>query len=392
MKNTNLVILYTALFIIFLLPFSITLSNEDGASANYFFLLFPLVIGLREKTFVKPKLFWTISIIIFFLIFLISLSYQISYFQFFIRRLISFILFMSIFSFLFIKIDENMISAFKNAIIFVSFMFSIFTFYTFIKLGGSDLGYSAKGEVGSQRYGFVYVLALWLLFYDNNYKKIIKFFFLITITIGLLLTFSRSGIIAMILSSFFLWTFSIYSWILRPNLKGILIGTLIIFFLISTLIFINIQYPIFFDFFNQRLFSYFEKGGSTNLDLDQDSSEGYRVYMLNKVFNFVIYNPLTGAGFLGVWILFEDQSGSAHGQFVDVFFRTGFIGFITYLIILNKLLINFFKSNKGLFWGIVAIIIYGFFHETFKLSQGTFILAFLIGQTSQNNKTIQNIF
>jgi len=299
---------------------------------------------------------------------------------------------MSIFSFLFIKIDENMISAFKNAIIFVSFMFSIFTFYTFIKLGGSDLGYSAKGEVGSQRYGFVYVLALWLLFYDNNYKKIIKFFFLITITIGLLLTFSRSGIIAMILSSFFLWTFSIYSWILRPNLKGIVIGTLIIFFLISTLIFINIQYPIFFDFFNQRLFSYFEKGGSSNLDLDQDSSEGYRVYMLNKVFNFVIYNPLTGAGFLGVWILFEDQSGSAHGQFVDVFFRTGFIGFITYLIILNKLLTNFFKSNKGLFWGIVAIIIYGFFHETFKLSQGTFILAFLIGQTSQNNKTIQNIF
>ena len=53
-------------------------------------------------------------------------------------------------------------------------------------------------------------------------------------------------------------------------------------------------------------------------------------------------------------------------------------------------MINFFKSNKGLFWGIVAIIIYGFFHETFKLSQGTFILAFLIGQTSQNIKTIQN--
>lgn len=392
MKNTNLVILYTALFIIFLLPFSITLSNEDGASANYFFLLFPLVIGLRKKTFVKPKLFWTISIIIFFIIFLISLSYQISYFQFLIRRLISFILFMSIFSFLFIKIDDNMISAFKNAIIFVSFIFSIYTFYNFIKLGGSDLGYSAKGEVGSQRYGFIFVLALWLLFYDNNYKKIIKFLFLIIIIIGLLLTFSRSGIIAMILSSFFLWTFSIYSWILRPNLKGILIGTLIIFILIITLILINIQYPIFFDFFNQRLFSYFEKGGSTNLDLDQDSSEGYRVYMLNKVFNFVIYNPLTGAGFLGVWILFEDQSGSAHGQFVDVFFRTGFIGFITYIIILYKLLINFFKSNKGLFWGIVAIIIYGFFHETFKLSQGTFILAFLIGQTSQNIKTNQNIF
>jgi len=177
MKNTNLVILYTALFIIFLLPFSITLSNEDGASANYFFLLFPLVIGLREKTFVKPKLFWTISIIIFFLIFLISLSYQISYFQFFIRRLISFILFMSIFSFLFIKIDENMISAFKNAIIFVSFMFSIFTFYTFIKLGGSDLGYSAKGKVGSQRYGFVYVLALWLYFMIIIIKKLLSFFF-----------------------------------------------------------------------------------------------------------------------------------------------------------------------------------------------------------------------
>jgi O-antigen ligase len=156
--------------------------------------------------------------------------------------------------------------------------------------------------------------------------------------------------------------------------------------LVSILIFINIKYPIIYDFFYQRLFSYFEKNGSTQIDLDQDSSEGYRVFMLKKVLNFVLFNPLTGAGFLGVWILFEDQSGSAHGQFVDVIFRTGIVGLLIYLTILFKLLKYFYAINIGYFWGIIGVIIYGFFHETFKLSQGSFILAFLIGYVSQYDK------
>jgi hypothetical protein len=386
MGHNKTVLLYTILFILFLYPFSISLSNEDGASANYLFLTFPLFVGAYNRKFNKPKSFWLIAITIFTLIFLVATLYQFNYTQFIIRRLISFILFMSIFSFIFIKVDKNMIIAFKYSIIVVSFLFSIITLYKFIALGASDLGFDAKGEVGSQRYGFVYVLTLWVLFFEENIIKIIKIFLISVIVIGLLLTFSRSGIVAMIVSMLLFTILSIIKWFQSPNFKGIFIGIIIILILVSLLIFINIEYPIIYDFFYQRLFSYFEKNGSTQIDMDQDSSEGYRVFMLKKVLNFVLFNPLTGAGFLGVWILFEDQSGSAHGQLVDVVFRTGIVGLFLYLIILFKLLKHFYAINIGYFWGIIGVIIYGFFHETFKLSQGSFILAFLIGYVSQYDK------
>ena len=200
MGHNKTVLLYTILFILFLYPFSISLSNEDGASANYLFLTFPLFVGAYNRKFNKPKSFWLISITIFTLIFLVATLYQFNYIQFIIRRLISFILFMSIFSFIFIKVDKNMIIAFKYSIIVVSFLFSIITLYKFIALGASDLGFDAKGEVGSQRYGFVYVLTLWVLFFEENIIKIIKIFLISVIVIGLLLTFSRSGIVAMIVS------------------------------------------------------------------------------------------------------------------------------------------------------------------------------------------------
>lgn len=391
MSNSKAIFFYTILFLVFLYPFSISLSNEDGASANYLFLTFPLFVGIYNKAFLKPKAFWLIIILLFICIFLFATLYQFYYLEFFIRRFISFILFMSIFSFTFIKIDNNMIKAFKYALITISIIFSLITLYKFIILGASDLGFEAKGEVGSQRYGFVYVIALWLLIYDKIFPKIVKLGLLTIITIGLLLTFSRSGIVAMIVSLLLVSITSIIKWFKSPNIKGIIIGLFIIIIFIFIIIFINFQYPIIFDFFYERLFSYFEKNSSSQIDLDQDSSEGYRVFMLKKVINFVIFNPLTGAGFLGVWILFEDQSGSAHGQLVDVLFRTGFVGFIIYLLILIRLLKHFHVSNdKGYFWGIIGVIVYGFFHETFKLSQGSFILAFLIGFSSQyiTNKKI----
>ena len=200
MKSNKIILLYISLFVIFLYPFSISLSNEDGASANYLFLTFPLFVGIYNRKFSKPKTFWSLAIIIFTLIFIVATFYQFYYIQFIFRRLISFILFMSIFSFIFIKVDKNMIIAFKYSIIVVSFLFSIITLYKFIALGASDLGFEAKGEVGSQRYGFVYVLTLWVLFFEENIINIIKIFLVSVILIGLFLTFSRSGIVAMIVS------------------------------------------------------------------------------------------------------------------------------------------------------------------------------------------------
>ena len=224
MGHNKSVFFYTILFIIFLYPFSISLSNDDGASANYLFLTFPLFAAINNKSFLKPKIFWLFSIAFFSSIFLLSTFYQYYYLYFFPRRLISFILFMSIFSFLFIKIDNKMIKAFKYAIIIISFIFSLITLYKFITLGASDLGFDAKGEVGSQRYGFVYVFALWLLFFEKEMFNFLKLGLILIIVVGLLLTFSRSGIVAMIVSLFFMSIVSIIKWLKSPNFKGIIMG------------------------------------------------------------------------------------------------------------------------------------------------------------------------
>ena len=89
--------------------------------------------------------------------------------------------------------------------------------------------------------------------------------------------------------------------------------------------------------------------------------------------------------------MFEDQSGSAHNQYTDILFRTGMLGMAAYLYLLFKLFFFLFKTDPGLFWGFVGMLIYGVFHETFKESHGGFIFAFLLGMLGQN-KLITPIF
>ena len=79
--------------------------------------------------------------------------------------------------------------------------------------------------------------------------------------------------------------------------------------------------------------------------------------------------------------MFENSGCSAHNQYGDVLFRTGFFGFIVYIYFLFSILNHLRKKNRDLFFGFLAILIYGFVHETFKLSQGAFILAFLSAMT-----------
>ena len=61
--------------------------------------------------------------------------------------------------------------------------------------------------------------------------------------------------------------------------------------------------------------------------------------------------------FLEYGFSFEDQVGSAHGQFNDILFRTGFVGLFIYFYLLLKIL-KFLKANDfGMyigFWGILV--------------------------------------
>ena len=102
----------------------------------------------------------------------------------------------------------------------------------------------------------------------------------------------------------------------------------------------------------------------------------------------MLYNPVTGGGYLGVWVLFDELSGSAHNQYLDILFRTGIIGFIIYIYLLYLIIITLKKFDKSLYWGVLGVVIYGFFHETFKLSQGAFVFSFLLGVVGNRKKII----
>ena len=120
---------------------------------------------------------------------------------------------------------------------------------------------------------------------------------------------------------------------------------------------------------------------------DPRYSEGYRIFILSKIVDFVLINPVTGSGFLGCWVLFDTGSCSTHNQYTDVLFRTGFIGFLIYIYILLRILKYLKKMHNDLFFGLIGVLIYGLFHETFKLSQGAFILSFLFAMTFSINKS-----
>ena len=69
-------------------------------------------------------------------------------------------------------------------------------------------------------------------------------------------------------------------------------------------------------------------------------------------------------------------------------FRTGFFGLTVYLFFLFKLGKYLYKTDLSLFMGFVGVLIFGLFHETFKLSQGAFLLAFLVGMWAQSLRKV----
>jgi hypothetical protein len=123
---------------------------------------------------------------------------------------------------------------------------------------------------------------------------------------------------------------------------------------------------------------------------DVNSSLGYRVILWSDVLDFMFsdFNILTGSGFLGVWSM-DSKYGSAHSQYIDVFYRVGIIFFIWYLIITLRIFFYLFKTDKALFAGVLAVAFYGIFHETYKLSHGAFIFSFLYA-FSQDYRILKN--
>ena len=116
----------TALFIVFVFPISIA-----GLSANYSFVLFPIFYILIVGKVKIPNIESLKFMCLFALIFVVSSIYQFEYYDRAIRRTASFMIFMSMFSYMFIPIDNKMVVSFKAAIIIISLCFSGYSLYLF---------------------------------------------------------------------------------------------------------------------------------------------------------------------------------------------------------------------------------------------------------------------
>ena len=353
-------------------------------SGNYFFLIFPLVYFLKDQSIKLLSGDLKIAFYIFSIIFFVAWLFQYSYWHLSFRKLVSFILFMSMFSYAFINVNERMITAFKIAIVVYTFYLSLSNLNELRSFDLATLGYAAKNQVGNQRYGFLYIIGFWLVFFFQSKSMLLrlsKIPLLIIIFLGILLTFSRASIVGLIGSGLVFLIIIFGSKIkLTPKNLGIfsLYGLGIGIFVAFSGIYEYIALP--FEYFADRLFAFRFSDGTANFDLaNPASSEGYRIFLIKSIVEYATSSPLFGSGYLGIWIILDDGIGSAHGQYNDILFRTGFIGLGIYLYILQKLGSYLYKIDLGLFLGFIGVLVFGLFHETFKVSHGAFVLAFFIG-------------
>lgn len=373
----------TLLFVAFLYP----VSSPDGISVNYSFVLLPLLRIMLGGKVRSPGVTFLAAMAVYSAIFFIAATYQIEQASDLGRRATSFLVYMSIFAFTFTRIDRDMVASFKDAVVVISIWFSLVSAYLLFSQGGASLGFEAKDVVGSQRFGFIYVLATWIVFLDARYRSVnalFRFGLLLVLATGLLLTFSRSAIVAL------LGTFALF--VLVPRKLSIarikasaVLKILATALMLSVLIAVLYRlFPFVFDFFGVRLFEFLGNSNAVQDNLlDQNTSEGTRVFIITQVMDYVSRNPVTGAGFLGVWVL-PAGVGSAHNQLLDVLFRTGVTGLLVYAYLLFEVLRYCYRGDSPLFWGLVGVLMYGLFHETFKESHGAFILAFMFGLLAES--------
>jgi hypothetical protein len=392
-------IFYVCLFLLFLYPFSIHIGGS-GVSANYLYILFPLAVFTIKGKLKIPSMFFIQLMVLYTIIFFVSF-YQYDLWVYSDRKIFSFLIFMSIFLYIFIDIDNDMIVAFKRSIVIfvLIYIFSTLIKYFYLGVSHTEEANNIKDLVGSQRIGFIYLMAFWIVVSyrsKNIILKIFKWAFISVIFFGLLLTFSRASILALLVGIMVYFSYS--NFYLNGTLKirhqyKSQFSQKIIIALSFVMIFLAIQtiFPSAIGFHLYRLQSnqISETLSATSL-ANHASSPGYRIYILERILEFVGANPYTGSGFFGVWIMFRDLSGSAHMQYSDVLFRTGIFGFAAYIYLLFKLFKYIKSRHQDLFIGFVCVLFYGFLHETFKESQGGFLLTFLIGMMASKNRR-QNI-
>lgn len=368
--------------IIFICVALFPIYNEDGLSLNYSFLLIPFIFPNYKFNLSRNLIF---ILLIFFSIFTINFIFiSINTVHLIGRSIISFLLFLSIFSWAFFKFDKYLLQTVEFSIILFSVCYSIYTIisviYNIVFLNLIDI-FLLKDIVGSNRISFI-LLSGYFILNSLNFKS--KNLFSIIIIIGVFLTFSRAAIVTLILTLI----------LFNLNSKLRLIKYISIFIVIASLFifaFYEQLYP-FYEFFYERLFLRFTD--SSYSLTSTTSSEGIRLDTWKAMIEHIFSNfksIMFGTGYLGPWILDNISVNSSHNQFIDILFRTGIIGISTIFLILINASIYLKKTKNKWLIVLVVLVIYGFFHESFKETQGAFLLSIILMQYfNKPNKILKN--
>lgn len=370
-------------FFFCLLPFSI-----NGLSVNYLFVLTPVLWIANGKRLRFPKSDILLLALSFFsVVFVVAALYQFQFYSYFDRRLVSFLLFMSIFTLSLLRLTPSLVASFFWSLLLSSAFISISSLFVALQMGISDPA-TLKELIGSQRYGYIYLFSTFtgLLLLPKCAKTFQKVFLLSLSAlsfVGMILTFSRASYVSFIGSLFFVLLINLS--LAKISIKKIW-NILYLLFAFSLIMFIIYAlYPQFFAFIDQRLLVLLSSEALSGQLSDSSSSEGTRLIIWKLCLDFLASNPLTGTGFLGSWVL-SDWSGSAHNELIDRALRTGVLGFLIYLIIMFLILKYLSSISVLLGAAFFGVLIYGLFHETFSQSQGAVLLAFLLAMHCSRNE------
>jgi len=376
-------VVLTAAFIFFLYPIGI-----DGLSVNYTFCIYVLILILLSGKIRKMPTDMVVGVFVFSFIFLVSIVQHINTPELSGRRLASFLIFMSLFSFSIVNLNMSMVAAFKRAVILISIFFSIISIGKFFEHSMTGpIHFEVKNLIGSQRYGFIYILAFWVVLLspvESLKQRILSLFPLLIITSGMFLTFSRSSIVALLLSLFLFGLVKLmpsgFVKVRASDAYKLLAFTMA---LLCVILVVQYFFPLTVQYYIKTLINPLTDASLFEALKYPTSSEGTRLVRVIEGLEHTLSNPITGTGYLGIWLFSESGAGSAHNQFLDTLIRVGIIGFAYYMYLFLRLMIYLRKYDAQLFWGMIGILVYGLFHETFKESYGAFVLAFMFGMFSQ---------
>ncbi len=398
--STIKILIILALFIASLQQFSLDISGS-GVTANYVYVCIPFVFwfaGIKRR-FVRREQVVQI-ILIYSLIYFIGFPGDI--FEFNndidnpIRRLASFLVFLFPLFLSFVEFKPCDIGIFKKSVIIVSVYYSLKSILAFGSLSGVGV-FELKGLLGSQRYGFILCFGFFISLFND--KLIIKkwllpqrLFMCSIILIGAIFTFSRATIVSLIGGLVFFLVLVLFKKKRRINGKlalQVTNGKFKPFYLIASLVLVASVFIAFQNYYDVNFLKFYQtrfidqlldgKLMESTLGNDQESSEGFRYYVLIHILDYLSAHPLFGSSYQGLYLLYDEFSdgASTHNQYTDIFLRTGLLGGLLWLFLLYRLF-RFCSNDKGLQVGLVSILIYGFFHETFKLSQGSFVFGMLL--------------